>query len=432
MSTKEQTIREEYEKTVSPDMNINRSIKIFLNAFSLAYSIRGGISFLLNTFKYLRKSKYGEIFAINNINPEDSLRWGMFIGVFCGGFEAFKSLFNWLRGKKDHINTIIAGGLCGLSILFLGNHKGNMIRPIALYLMARAAQCVYNSVKLRGLWNFPGSKWTHFDSLFFVLATTQCFYAYYMRPNTLAPSYLKFLEKLSPVSPVAMKTVLESTRGLPIENWKEVNEWAKKTALPNILKQAPLSSPFPTIIPCSLVHPQSESCTIQQLYTIKKAVKMMFPIYLTINFVPMVVTRFWSLLKNPTSMIYKIIKSSARSTLVLTLISMITMGLSCLVRKVFERDSKFKFYLISFLAPWPMMLEHKTKRAEFALYMFPRAIESFYHQMTLKKVMPDFRGGSILLFCATISSLMYFREYEPSTLSNLLKKIFDLFLPKRL
>lgn len=227
-----------------------------------------------------------------------------------------------------------------------------------------------------------------------------------------------------------MKSVLESTRRMPVENWQELNEFARKMSPPGITRPPPLSGPYPTIIPCSLVHPQALTCFDEQIYSMKRAIRRTFPLYLTINFVPLLVTRFWSLVNNPFGMIYKTLFSSGRSTLFMTLITMATIGCSCLIRKFFERDSRFKFWVNCFIAPWPIVLESKSKRSEFALYVFPRAVESFYERMRQKKYIPDFPSGSILLFCVTISSLMYFREYEPSTLSNLLKKTFDLFLPK--
>lgn len=251
-----------------------------------------------------------------------------------------------------------------------------------------------------------------------------------MRPDTLAPSYLKFVENLSPVEPKVMKAMKECTRKIPIENWKQLNEWAVKRASPNILKDLPLNGPLPKMVPCTLLHPQSATCTHQQFYTFKRAVKMMFPIYLTINFVPSLVARFFHFIKSPLRMISKVLISSGRSTVFMTLVSMLVMGLSCLLRKLFQEDSTFKFYLICFLCGIPVILEEKSKRAEFALYVLPRATESLYQQMTQKKIIADLPGGSILLFSLTISLLMYFREYEHSTLSPFLKKAFDLFLPK--
>ena len=51
-----------------------------------------------------------------------------------------------------------------------------MKRPLALYLMARALQCGYNSIKIKGYWNFPGSNWFLFLKIFLFLKLKRFFF----------------------------------------------------------------------------------------------------------------------------------------------------------------------------------------------------------------------------------------------------------------
>jgi hypothetical protein len=46
-------------------------------------------------------------------------------------------------------------------------------RTLALYTLARLAQCRYNSLKAAGRWHFWGSTWPHGDALLFALSSAQ-------------------------------------------------------------------------------------------------------------------------------------------------------------------------------------------------------------------------------------------------------------------
>ena len=46
-------------------------------------------------------------------------------------------------------------------------------RTLALYMLARLAQCRYNSLKAAGRWHFWGSTWPHGDTLLFALSSAQ-------------------------------------------------------------------------------------------------------------------------------------------------------------------------------------------------------------------------------------------------------------------
>ena len=61
----------------------------------------------------------------------------------------------------------------GLTLIFLSKERR---RTLALYMLARLAQCLYNSLKQRGLFHFWGSDWAYGDALLFALSSAQvCF-----------------------------------------------------------------------------------------------------------------------------------------------------------------------------------------------------------------------------------------------------------------
>ncbi|KAJ6889132.1 hypothetical protein NC652_030054 [Populus alba x Populus x berolinensis] len=76
--------------------------------------------------------------------------------------------------------------VAGLSVLALDD--SNRRRTLALYLLARVAQCAYNSAKSKNKFHFWGSRWRHGDSLLFSISCAQVMYAFIMHPEELAKS----------------------------------------------------------------------------------------------------------------------------------------------------------------------------------------------------------------------------------------------------
>jgi hypothetical protein len=92
-----------------------------------------------------------------------AVRWGLFLGGFTGGFRFFSGALEILRSKRDGWNSSVAGFLASLSILYIHKDRcffGSIMfyhfssfvsrRTLALYLLARVAQCAYNSAKHKG------------------------------------------------------------------------------------------------------------------------------------------------------------------------------------------------------------------------------------------------------------------------------------------
>ena len=58
----------------------------------------------------------------------------------------------------------------GITLLF---QKRERRRTLALYTLARLAQCYYNSQKQQGRWHAWGSNWQYGDALLFAVSSAQ-------------------------------------------------------------------------------------------------------------------------------------------------------------------------------------------------------------------------------------------------------------------
>ena len=58
-------------------------------------------------------------------------------------------------------------------------------------------------------------------------------------------------------------------------------------------------------------------------------------------------------------------------------------------------------------------MEKRSRRSELALYVFPRALDSFLLDVTPRGWVPSLRFGEVALFSLCMGALMYYRCEGP-------------------
>ena len=275
--------------------------------------------------------------------------------------------------------------------------------------------------------NFTQKNRKHFDSLAFSVATMMVMYAYVFRPETIPSSYMKLIQKVSPIEPTSMRAIKESVRGIPMDV-SFYNEYARKMS--RGVLTSPLKSELVDMLPCAIIHPNSTSCLYQQFYVYSKSLRFLIPLYTSISFFSLAFGGFKGFSSDPLTKIGSLILSSLRSSVFVASVGNIYNGFECIVRRTFSKDHKFLFCVGGFLSGLSILIEKKSKRAEFALYVIPRALDIFYRQLLDRKFVPDFPGGSILIFSFSIALLSLFSDHHPEFLPKFLKTLFDFLVPK--
>ena len=149
-------------------------------------------------------------------------------------------------------------------------------------------------------------------------------YAYVMRPETLPPSYWRFIVRTGPLDPFVLEQVRRNNRGLPVDV-KGLLDFSNEKA-GRVLTPPPITSEYPPMIPDILLHPHEPSLIRNLIPVFIGAAKMSFPLYLSLSFVPSVVLRFKQFVKNPLLAAYKAVAGAAQSTLFLALFPTIYQG----------------------------------------------------------------------------------------------------------
>ncbi|PSS34390.1 Transmembrane protein like [Actinidia chinensis var. chinensis] len=400
--------------------------------FLLSYGVRAGIGILLRAFKLARGQSYSSLLDLkqlvsekNLIVREEACRIGLLFGGFTGSYHALRCLLRKLRKKETPFNVILAGSLAGLSILALDD--SNRRRTLALYLLARLAQCAYNSAKSKNKFHLWGSHWRHGDALLFALACAQVMYAFVMRPESLPKSYQDFIQKTGPVARPVYKAVRDCCRGSPVDV-SSLSAYLSNKRASNFVKL----EEFPLIIPCSIIHPDTNSCLAHNTNAASATFRKTFPLYFSLTFVPFVVLHLQKFTDAPVRTCWLAVKGAVRSTSFLSAFVGIFQGVICLHRKVASKDHKLVYWVAGGISALSVLLEKKARRGELALYVLPRAGDSLWYILVNRHLLPDIKNAEVALFCLCMGGIMYYLEHEPDTMTPFLRGLIRRFLASRI
>ncbi|KAL6656559.1 hypothetical protein ACP70R_004339 [Stipagrostis hirtigluma subsp. patula] len=401
-------------------------------SFLLSYGVRVGIGILLRAFKLARRRSYASLLDLKQLVSEKDLivreeacRVGLLFGGFTGSYHALRCILRRFRKKETPYNAILAGSVAGLAILALDDSSRR--RTLSLYLLARLAQCAYNSAKSKNKFHFWGSHWRHGDALLFSLASAQVMYAFVMRPESLPKSYQDFILKTGPVAEPVYKAVRECCRGGPLDliSLSAYLANKKSSKLINLTSN-------PSIIPCSVIHPDRTSCLAHNVNVVSSTFKKTFPLYFSLSFVPFVVLRLQKFLESPAATSWRALVGAVRSTSFLSAFVTLFQATICLHRKVAIKDHKSVYWFAGLVSGLSILLEKKVRRAELALYVLPRAGDSLWNILINRHLLPNIKNAEVALFCMCMGGIMYFLEYEPDTMAPFLRGLIRRFLASKI
>ncbi|RZC69253.1 hypothetical protein C5167_034115 [Papaver somniferum] len=417
---------------------IAHAIGNLCQTFLLSYGVRVGIGILLRAFKLARRQSYSSLLDLKVCLPfvysfpsvislilfrdlkqlvsekdlivrEEACRIGLLFGGFTGSYHLLRCLLRKFRKKETPFNAILAGSVAGLSILALDDPSRR--RTLALYLLARLGQVMY---------------------------------AFVMRPESLPKSYQDFIQKTGPVAKPIYKAVRDSCRGSPIDV-VSLSAYLFNSKASSSLK----IQEFPSIIPCSMIHPDANSCLQHNARAASATFRKTFPLYFSLTFVPFVVLRLQkearkfsrkpgslrqldTFMDSPARTCWLAVKGAVRSTTFLSSFVGIFQGVICLHRKVAAKDHKLVYWLAGGFAALSVLLEKKARRGELALYVLPRAGDSLWYILVNRHFLPDIKNAEVALFCLCMGGIMYYLEHEPDTMAPFLRGIIRRFLASRI
>jgi hypothetical protein len=295
-------------------------------------------------------------------------------------------------------------------------------RTYAMYAFARVAFCLYNAAKTRGWWRIGGVDFDNLggygDSLLFILSSGQIMYGYVMRPESLQPSYYRFIVKTGPIEPYVLNQFSANCSGAAIDH-EGLNKFCSDRGYPGNV----VDGPFPAGLSAYALHPQHRTSMRAVWQTFSDGFTRSFPMYFGVYFGMSNMFRFGRFLQDPLAVSTRLMQNTLRSTLFLSCFVSWYMAAICGYKHAISNhttgilDSKYIYYAGGLVSGCAIFVENTWKRHEFALYVLPRAADSLMLVLKNRGMVRTMERGEVLLFSLSWGALLYFFKNERETLS---------------
>jgi len=202
--------------------------------------------------------------------------------------------------------------------------------------------------------------------------------------------------------------------------------------------------------PCYMIHPWIDNCRNVPIDRFLSVFQWMLPIYGALHFIPMLLFKRKEVARNPAKMLLRAAFGTGRSTTFLATFVTIYQTYLCTKNNIFEAFlslkgsaplwatslcmSKPSFWVGGFLSGLALFVEERRRRAELAMYVLPKALESTWKVARGKGYLPGSEAtkrsgmGEPLLTAIGMAMVMSTYQAEPQHLSGLVRRILYQFV----
>lgn len=221
-----------------------------------------------------------------------------------------------------------------------------------------------------------------------------------------------------------LEQIRKNCRAIPIDPSSVAQYCISNGGIPITL------NPFPSCIPCSVVHPDPARCYLFWVRSFIGTFRKTLPTYAAVTFGPSVVFKFGQMLHNPSRTFSRGFFGTVRSAAFLATFVLLYQATMCILRRCLKTDHKYFYFLAGIICSASIFVEKKGRRGELALYVLPRAIHSSYRILLERKWILYIPYFDLLMFCVGMGGLMLTYEKAPHLLSPALRTIlYLLFKP---
>ncbi|WVF69152.1 hypothetical protein IAT40_003927 [Kwoniella sp. CBS 6097] len=461
--------RDKDEKKVLPRDSERAGIlaaKRGLRSFLLAFSVRAGVNVLITLFRNIRSKKLRLALFRHAIFGAEPFRFGAMIGTFtflntltlhilrlAPPVSYYRRRFkNGIWNKptfgpperegdegERRWQAAVAGAVGSLGLLWESTSRRT---GVAQQMFVRGLQASYNQYTPRFGIHIP-----HGDLLVFGACCGQIMFAWLLSPETIPREYSAWILQASRVPDFAVMANRTAVRSRTIDPKQVHRALAHKAITPTNRKSLEqfllkLKDGFkPAAVPCEMVHPWVDSCPETNFRRFFAVFRFMLPVYSALHLIPMLVLRRHHVKRDPLRMIARAIWGITRSCSFLGVFVAIYQVLFCLRTQSIEQGwgagwlrtalkRKETFWLIGFSTCLSLLVEEKKRRAELAMYVLPRALESAWSSARKRAWVPIVPFGETILGAAAMAMVMDAYKHQPNAMSGIVKKLlFQLVGP---
>lgn len=371
----------------------------------IGLTLRGGLHLVGSLLAAVSKRKDRSLTAASAFG--DTARYAAFLaalaGIYIGVDEGIAAAVGKDRSAKWR--SLVAGMCAGPALLCTGPKSRHY--SLATYILLRGITLLIRTGnKPRAAARHPllhaalaPTRLAHGDTLLMCGAASQIVYAFIMMPQTLPPSYVRFIRK-------------QGAKELYV--WRGIRELAERTAAGR--PTGPLSSLAASphaascaATPCGFFHP-GQSCSGHVLSLLGPAYSRALSVYLPVYVLPALLVHRQQLLKAPLPILHKVLLGISRSSLFLSSYICLAFGGACAGHRLLGRSTGAIIAGSVWLGGLATLLEKKSRRMELALYVLSRSLESFsrccidWGWLSPRSVPPRL---DILLFAAGVGAITH-------------------------
>ncbi|KAF8205409.1 hypothetical protein K438DRAFT_1579827 [Mycena galopus ATCC 62051] len=353
-----------------------------------------------------------------------------------------------VRKRTRRWHSALAGAVAG-SLAILWEKRGRRV-VIAQQMFVRGLQGTYNSYSDKYGIHVP-----YGAVIVFAVACGQIMYAYTMRPDTLPRSYISWIQGASQLSTEGVRINHFAVREHRIDLPALETIIARGDATPanaavlDALRTNVLNGgPIPHYGTCEVLHPKLTSCLTVAPDRFGDVFKWMLPVYSALHFLPQILLRWKQFREDPTRVLVRASLGSIRSSAFLGAFVVIYQGANCFKAQTYERlmasplwrkllpqpvidllISKGSFWPLGFLAGLAILIEEERRRAELAMYVLPKGLESAWVAARGRGLV--FRTGNwgeSALTGLAMGMVMSTYQNDPEHLSGLVRRILYQFI----
>ncbi|KAG0330909.1 hypothetical protein BG004_001907 [Podila humilis] len=448
----------------------------FLKTWVIAYLVKYAIGLLPALLS-------GKLFKnpslLRKSGGSDTIGFAFFLSSFLSTYKGVLCAMRRLRPlhNGDRLNAFIAGSVAGLT-LFLDKNKGRR-KQVSLYLFTRSLQFAASygmkqwaerrkakrsskrlmarenidaTGKEQALLSPEDGGYTWEDTLAKIITSSAAtflmsltasvnIYALFVEPETIPKSYFQFLMQHSGVPQNNGKNWPTLTAAFQ-QNYRDLKAKGGSIKMPtgvtshdfirdnisqSIAEEFVPQGRFHEYQNCGMLHPRM-SCTRNTLETFRWEVPQSIKMYAILNAVVALVFQRNRLMSKPVDTILRLMKSTGRSALFLTLYVFACCNGPCLMRRVLGREGKFTYIFGGLMAGPSVLLEVPGRQMELALYIGLRSVETTWNLMIKHGYIKSIANGEVALFCASMGVMMSIYQNDPSVIgkhySTVLTRLF--------
>ncbi|KAJ2168467.1 hypothetical protein GGH15_001364 [Coemansia sp. RSA 562] len=166
---------------------------------------------------------------------------------------------------------------------------------------------------------------------------------------------------------------------------------------------------------CGLFHPSTTSCALGMANSFSRGFPFAMKMYVPLNIAVQVMFKRGIILKDPMSVLLKIIKSSTRSSAFFALMSMAILQAPCIFRNMLGRDTVFGYIAGGIFGGLAVLTEVRSRHIELGMYCFLRALQMAWNVGIKKGMWSNVRHGEVMMLSASMAVLMSIFQNDPTT-----------------